>query len=187
MSKGCGKNVAGCFGLVVIALIVVAVAVALNYEPGGDRTKQTTAPAHTIAAVQDESGGDWTKQTTAPAHTIAAVQDESGGDWTKQTTAPAHTIAAVQDVSFQNGRRLAYRIRIPGHYSEAEILQIAKWIASTKHTTKDQVNALAFWFYLPGTPIDGSLAADAVVFWAPLGEVGECGRCGDRRLCNFSL
>ena len=98
-----------------------------------------------------------------------------------------HTVIDVQDVSFIGARRLLYIIRIPRRYSKTEVLQIAKWIASTKHTTKDQVNALAFRFYLPGKPIDGS--ADAVVQWAPLGEWGNAAdvETGDYATFRFYL
>lgn len=81
---------------------------------------------------------------------------------------PAHEIVEVDDISFAGARRLSYRIQLPDVYTEAQALQIARWIVATQHMEKELVNAVGFFYYFPGSdPFD---AADGSIHWAPDGD-----------------
>lgn len=56
-------------------------------------------------------------------------------------------------------------------YTEEQMLEIARWIADVRHRKSDLVNAVAFYFFFPGTY--SKYGADGVVHWAPDGEWGR--------------
>ena len=83
--------------------------------------------------------------------------------------APEHTIVEVENASFISARRLIYRVQFPEKYTQEQAQLIAESIIEARHRgDKDKVNALAFWFYFPGS--DPSGGADGTMFWAPGGN-----------------
>ena len=104
----------------------------------------------------------------------------------RKIEAPAYTIVAVDDTSFGFTRRLAYRIRLPEEYSEAQARIIAESIVEEKHRRGDLVNALLFFYYFPGS--DPFSWADGAIAWAPDGDWGEASsvKTGDYETFRFS-
>jgi len=90
---------------------------------------------------------------------------------------PAETvtydIAEREDVSFDFGAfgaaiRIVYRVTVSGPLTEDDIRRIAQEIIDDE-TSQQDVNAIAFFFHLPGTGTTGAYSAGAA-FWAPNGD-----------------
>ena len=87
-------------------------------------------------------------------------------------TPPAQTvsyeIAAREDTSFGSVIRITYRVGVGGPLTEEDIRRIAQEIIDDE-TSRQDVNAIILFFYLPGTDTTGVYSA-GTARWAPDGD-----------------
>ncbi len=122
-----------------------------------------------VVACGDDGGGEETSgDTTSPpdaTQTPPATDDET----TEPTAAPVtYEIADREDVSFGATVRIVYRVTVSGPLSEANLSAISEEIIDDEISSQD-VNAIGFFFYLPGTDTNSFYTA-GVADWAPDGD-----------------
>ena len=88
---------------------------------------------------------------------------------TAPTAAPvSYDIAERKDVSFGATIRIVYTVSVSGPLTEDDIRRIAQEIIDDE-TSGQAVNAIGFFFYLPGTDVGGTYSAGRAD-WAPAGD-----------------
>ena len=124
------------------------------------------------AACEDEEGNGG-----APATTDTPPAEENGGApaTTEPPDTPAPTVAPVtyeiadrEDVSFGPVIRIVYRVSVSGPLTESDLRRMAQEVIDNE-TSQQDVNAIGFFFYLPGTDTTGVYTA-GVADWAPDGD-----------------
>ena len=120
------------------------------------------------AACADEKEG--AAQNTATATLEEAEPIDAEPAHTAEPAAEALTfeIAGREDVSFGATIRIVYRVTVSGALSKSELRRIAQEIID-EETSQHDVNAIAFFFYLPGTDTTGVYTAGKAD-WAPHGD-----------------
>ena len=76
------------------------------------------------------------------------------------------TVEAVEDISYSRVVRFTYRIKVEKEVTDAEIRTICQKIISQE---KRPYNAIAFFFYLPDSDIQGAYTAGQAE-WTPFGK-----------------
>ena len=107
-------------------------------------------------ACQDSSN---TSTNTAPHDSQTAIAGSSG---------VTYQVAARQDVSFGATKRIVYRVVVSGHMVEADLKRITDEIIKSEKK-RGAVNAIGFFFYLPGTDTSSVYTAGKAD-WAPNGD-----------------
>ena len=118
---------------------------------------------------------------------LACTNDDDSGSEptqpeTSATDAPTDTpteapipveyeIAGREDVSFATTTRIVYRVSVSEPLTESSLMAIADEIIAAETASQD-VNAIGFFFYLPGTDTNGAYTA-GVADWAPNGDWAE--------------
>jgi len=106
-----------------------------------------------------------TAQPTTTVPTAAPTQPPA------PTAAPiTYDIAEREDISIGPCIRINYRVRVSGPLTEPELRRIAQEIIDDE-TGNNDVNAIGFGFYLPGTDTTSYYTAGKAD-WAPDGEWG---------------
>lgn len=112
--------------------------------------------------------------------TAETVRQEASPPPTAETPAPTpeptptpeapatYEIADREDVSFGATVRIVYRVSVSGPLTEDDIRRIAQEIIDDE-TSQQDVNAIAFSFYLPGTDTTDTYSAGRA-FWVPDGD-----------------
>ena len=133
--------------LLVSLVAVLALAVACDDDGGGEEpSRDTTSPpdvTQTPPATDDE--------TTEPTAVLLTYE-----------------VADREDVSFGATVRVVYRVTVSRPLSEADLRAISEELIFDE-TGQQDVNAIGFFFYLPGTDTNGAYTA-GVADWAPDGD-----------------
>lgn len=159
-------------GVVGFMLVVIVAAIA----GGGDEDKPGSSVLATITASPTEA-----PVTEAPSETTTLTATPKGtAEPTKEptpeptdTTAPTVTpityeIANRKDVSFGVVVRILYRVSVSAPLTEGDLRRIAQEIIDDE-TSQQDVNAIGFFFYLPGTDTTFLYTAGKAD-WAPHGD-----------------
>ncbi len=119
---------------------------------------------------------------------VAGEEDGSGETVRPEASPPptpeapaTYEIADREDVSFGATVRIVYRVSVSGLLTEDDIRRIAQEIIDDE-TSQQDVNAIGFAFYLPGTDTTGASAySGGRAFWAPDGDWASANtvRAGD--------
>jgi hypothetical protein len=142
--------------LVGLCGLVLALGAACNNKSSTD-TKSTA----TITVKEQEAAS--TPRPLEPTTTAPPPEPTN-------TPAPSVTynIAQRQDVSFGTTVRIVYRVGVSGSLTDRELRRIAKEIIDDE-TGRQDVSAIRFFFYLPGTDTTNGYTAGTAV-WAPNGD-----------------
>ncbi len=141
-----------------LALFVCGASVAEASGCGGGGDGSTAEP--TTAA-------DKTAEPTATADKTAEATATVDGT-AEPTGSVAYQIVQGEDVSLGATVRIVYRVSVSGPLSEAEVKAVSEEIIEDTISSQD-VNAIGFFFYLPGTDTDGVYTAGKAD-WAPDGD-----------------
>lgn len=100
---------------------------------------------------------------------------------------PAFNLVERVDISSGVVKRSRIRIRVPKHYSEADIRAIAEAVVS-REVAKGPLNAVIIFVYGPNTDTQGEYDV-ARVFWAPNGRLEDAQKvkAGDYRLFQYAV
>jgi hypothetical protein len=79
-----------------------------------------------------------------------------------------YEIAGREDVSFATAVRIVYRVTVSRPITEQDLRRIAEEIIDDE-TSRQDVNAIGFFFYLPGTDTEDFYTAGSAD-WAPNGD-----------------
>ena len=130
-----------------------------------------------LAAACGDGGGEASPTATAPVQPTDTLPP-GATDTPAQpepTEPPAPTAAPVtyeiadrEDVSFGATVLIDYRVSVSGPLTERELRRIAQEIIDDE-TSQQDVNAIGFYFYLPGTDTTGVFTAGGAD-WAPDGD-----------------
>ena len=104
---------------------------------------------------------------------VAAACGDNGESTPSATAQPTiapvtYEIADREDVSVGATVRITYRVSVSGALTDADIRRIAQEIIDDE-TSQQDVNAIGFYFYLPGTDTTGVFTAGGAD-WAPDGD-----------------
>jgi len=102
---------------------------------------------------------------------MAACAEETGtggGSTPTHETLPTYETLQREDVSFGSVVRVVYRVGVSGPLSEGDLRRIAEEIID-EEKGRNKVNAVGFFFYLPGTDPMGTYTAGKAD-WAPDGD-----------------
>ena len=132
----------GVTSAVLLMIIIAAAAAGCGGRDNGDTDGVGERPTQTERAVRDSG--------TPPAEPVT------------------YEIAAREDTSFGSVIRITYRIGVGGPLTEEDIRRIAQEIIDDE-TSRQDVNAIMFLFYLPGTDTTGVYSA-GTAHWAPDGD-----------------
>ena len=130
------------------------------------------------AACEEQEDGERTP--TATVEVEATDTPPPPPEPTATPEAPAtYEIADREDVSFGATVRIVYRVSVSGPLTEDDIRRIAQEIIDDE-TSQQDVNAIAFSFYLPGTDTTDNYSAGKAI-WAPDGDLASADtvRAGD--------
>lgn len=138
-------------------MLLLMAAVACTDEEGDDAEEVSTPTA--------EEAAD-TPEPSEPGETETAAEPTEP----PEPTAPPVTyeVASREDVSFGATVRVVYRVEVSGPLTEEELRRIAQEIIDDE-TGQQDVNAIGFFFYLPGTDTSGVYTAGSAD-WAPGGD-----------------
>lgn len=84
------------------------------------------------------------------------------------TSLPNHTVISTEDVSYANVARKSYRVRVSRELTRNELQAISTKII-TEATSREKINAIAIYFFLPGSDPSGAFTAGKAT-WAPAGD-----------------
>ncbi len=158
------KTVVTVVGSLFVIFMIAAAAIG-GEDEDGEAVRQEASPSPTVEA----SPSPTVEPTVAPTPEPTATPE-----------APAtYEIADREDVSFGATVRIVYRVSVSGPLTEDDIRRIAQEIIDDE-TSQQDVNAIAFAFYLPGTDTTGPYSAGQA-FWAPDGDWSSAStvRAGD--------
>jgi len=83
---------------------------------------------------------------------------------------PEYNVVSTEDVSYANVVRKTYRVRVPRKMTEQELTIISESIVSDA-TSRQKINEITIWFYLPESSTKGVFTA-GMATWAPGGIWG---------------
>ena len=127
------------------------------------------AVAALAVACGDDGGGDETSGDTTSPPDMTQAPPATDDEPAEPAAAPVtYEIAAREDVSFGAVVRIVYRVEVSGPLTEEELGRIAQEIIDDE-TDQQDVNAIGFFFYLPGTDTN-SIYTAGVADWAPDGD-----------------
>jgi hypothetical protein len=161
----------------IVVLIIVGAAIACGETqhspsvvstPGGPQAEGIAAPTMTaqeLAYVEAIATQAAERTQTAAA---AAEQTKTVQPTETPTARPSYGVVGREDVSFGNVVRIVFRIRVADVPTEDQLRQIAQEVVDTEKR-KQPVNAIGFFFYLPGTDTSGFYTAGKAD-WAPQGK-----------------
>lgn len=95
-------------------------------------------------------------------------QDSETSAVVKERTPLSYGVVQIQDVSYSRVVRLVYRIRVSRTATADELRQICNQVIEVAKRSRPH-NAIAFFFYLPGTDVQGFCTAGRAD-WAPHGN-----------------
>jgi len=145
--------------LVVTVLVILIIVAGIV---GQEEEKEPETVAEVTVTPQP------TETPVPPAPTDTPLQAEPT-DTPAPTAAPVtYEIAEREDVSFGAVVRIVYRVRVSGPLTEDDLRRIAQEIIDDE-TSQQDVNAIGFFFYLPGTDTTGVYTAGRA-HWAPDGD-----------------
>ena len=144
-------------GLLVVAMLaglLVMSAAACEEKDGGE---PMSTPTPQVAAT-----------ATLPAQAMPAPTDTPPPSATDTPVPVTYEIAEREDVSFGAVVRIVYRVRVSGPLTEQDLRRISQQIIDDE-TDQHDVNAIGFFFYLPGTDTTRIYTA-GTADWAPDGD-----------------
>ncbi len=143
--------------LSLLTILFIIGAVAGEEDGSGETVRPEASPPPTPEAPAPTPEPTPTPEAPAPTP-----------EPTPTPEAPAtYEIADREDVSFGATVRIVYRVSVSGPLTEDDIRRIAQEIIDDE-TSQQDVNAIGFFFYLPGTGITAPYSGGAA-FWAPEG------------------
>jgi len=157
-------------GAIVVLLVVAG---AVGGSEAGDSVAQTdadeTVAAPTMTAQELAYVGAIATQEAerAQAATAEAVRQEASPSPTVEPPV-TYEIADRADVSFGATIRIVYRVSVSGPLAEDDLRRIAQEIIEDE-TSQQDVDAIGFFFYLPGTDT-ASVYSAGKADWAPNGD-----------------
>ncbi len=162
---------AASFAFVGIVILFIVGAAVGGDDDESDSQVQAAATASPTDAVEATEAA---KPTHEPS-TLVPTQPPTVRPTEPPPTSPpapaiTYQIAAREDVSFGVCIRIVYRVSVSGPLTDAELRRIAQEVIDDE-TGQQEVNAIGFFFYLPGTDTTSVYTA-GVADWAPNGIWG---------------
>ena len=133
-------------------------------------------------AGEEDGSGETVRQETSPSPTVethASTPEPTPTPEPPPAETVTYEIAAREDVSVWPTVRIVYRVSVSGPLTEDDIRRIAQEIIDDE-TSQQDVNAIAFSFYLPGSDTTDIYSAGKAI-WAPDGDLASADtvRAGD--------